>query len=53
VGAGLARIEAASALRALGEQVTALEVVDPEALRFGPSYALRGLVELPVRVHRR
>lgn len=53
VGAGLARIEAASALRALGEQVSALAVVDRDALRYGPSYALRGLVDLPVRVHRR
>jgi cytochrome P450 len=53
VGAGLARIEAAAALRALGEQVSALEVVDRDALRYGPSYALRGLVDLPVRVRRR
>jgi len=53
VGAGLARIEAAAALRALGERVTALEVVDRDALRYGPSYALRGLVDLPVRVRRR
>ena len=53
VGAGLARIEASSALRALGENVTALEVLDPSALRFGPSFGLRGLTELPVRVHRR
>jgi cytochrome P450 len=53
VGAGLARIELAAALRALGEQVSALEVVDRAALRYGPSYALRGLVDLPVRVRRR
>lgn len=53
VGAGLARIEASSALRALAENVTALEVLDVQKLRFGPSFALRGLVELPVRVHRR
>lgn len=53
VGAGLARIEADSALRALAENVTALEVVDRAALTYGPSYGLRGLVSLPVRVHRR
>ena len=53
VGAGLARIEATSALRALANNVTALEVVDRAALRYGPSYGLRGLTGLPVRVHRR
>jgi cytochrome P450 len=53
VGAGLARIEASSALRALAENVTALEVVDRDALRYGPSYGLRGLMGLPVRVQRR
>ena len=53
VGAGLARIEAASALRALADNVTALEVVDPDALRFGPSFGLRGMLGVPVRVHRR
>lgn len=53
VGAPLARLEASSALRALGENVTALEVVDRDALRYGPSYGLRGLTGLPVRVRRR
>ena len=53
VGAGLARIEAMSALRALADNVSALEVVDREALRYGPSYGLRGLTSLPVRVRRR
>lgn len=53
VGAGLARIEAEAALRALAENVTSLDVVDPDGLRYGPSYGLRGLVELPVRVNRR
>lgn len=53
VGAGLARIEAMSALRALAENVSALEVVDRDALRYGPSYGLRGLMGLPVRVRRR
>lgn len=53
VGAGLARIEASSALRALAENVTALEVLDPQSLRFGPSFGLRGMIDVPVRVHRR
>ena len=53
VGAGLARIEANSALRALANNVTALEVIDRDALRYGPSYGLRGLTALPVRVTRR
>lgn len=53
VGAPLARLEASSALRALAENVTALEVVDRAALRYGPSYGLRGLTGLPVLVHRR
>lgn len=53
VGAGLARIEAASALRALAENVTALAVIEPGKLRFGPSFGLRGMLEVPVRVHRR
>lgn len=53
VGAGLARIEAMSALRALANNVSALEVVDRGALRYGPSYGLRGLTGLPVRVRRR
>lgn len=53
VGAGLARLEAAAALRALGEQVTRLEIIDRDALRYGPSYGLRGLTGLPIRVHHR
>lgn len=53
VGAGLARIEAMSALRALADNVSALKVVDRDALRYGPSYGLRGLMGLPVRVRRR
>ena len=53
VGAGLARIEIASALRAMGEQIASLEVVDRDALRYGASYGLRGLTGLPVRVQRR
>jgi len=53
VGAGLARLEAASALRALARVVERFEVVDPEGTAYAPSFFLRGLVELPVVVHRR
>ena len=53
VGAGLARIEAAATLQALAAHVTAIEVVDRDALRYGPSFVLRGLETLPVRVRRR
>jgi cytochrome P450 len=53
VGAGLARIEASATLQALAAHVTALDVVDRSALRYGPSFSLRGLEDLPVRVHRR
>ena len=50
VGAGLARLELTSALRALAERVTDVSPVDRAALRYGPSYALRGLTTLPVLV---
>lgn len=53
VGAGLARLESAIALKTLGERVRALEVVDRSALTYGASYALRGFDGLPVRVVRR
>lgn len=53
VGAGLARMESAAALAALGRAVTALEVVDRDALAYDASYGLRGLTSLPVRVRRR
>lgn len=53
VGAGLARIEIESALRALGDRVASLEVVDADAVSYGASYALRGPERLPVIVHRR
>lgn len=53
VGAGLARIEATATLQAIARNVVRLEVVDRDALRYGPSFMLRGLETLPVRVHRR
>jgi cytochrome P450 len=53
VGAGLARLEASAALGALANVVDRLEVVDRERTTYAPSFFLRGLVELPVVVHRR
>ncbi len=53
VGAGLARLEAGAALRAMARAVERLEVVDPQGATYAPSFFLRGLVELPVVVHRR
>ncbi|WP_409329665.1 cytochrome P450 [Trujillonella humicola] len=53
VGAGLARLEAAAALRALADHVDELSVVDPAALAYLPSFFLRGLTSLPVTVRRR
>jgi len=53
VGAGLARLEAAAALRAMAHNVDRLEVLDPDGTVYAPSFFLRGLVELPVVVRRR
>lgn len=53
IGAGLARMEAAAALTALADCVDALEVQTDVPLCYLPSFLLRGLVELPVRVRRR
>jgi cytochrome P450 len=50
VGAPLARLEGAVALQALARRFTAIEPVDREALRYGPSFILRGLTALPVRL---
>ena len=46
-------MESSAALLALGRAVTSLEVIDRDSLRYEPSYGLRGLYDLPVRVHRR
>lgn len=53
IGAGLARMEASAALTALAGCVDALDVQTDVPLRYLPSFLLRGLVELPVRVRRR
>lgn len=50
VGAPLARLEGAVALQALARRFTAIEPVDRDALRYGPSFILRGLTALPVRL---
>ena len=46
-------MEATAALRELAERVDRLEVVDPTAVRYLPSFFLRGITELPVRVYPR
>jgi cytochrome P450 len=53
VGAGLARLEAGATLRALADSVDSLRVVEPGALRYIPSFFVRGLISLPVSVQRR
>ena len=50
VGAPLARIEGVVALQALARRFTAIDPLDRDALRYGPSYILRGLTALPVRL---
>jgi hypothetical protein len=46
-------MEAAAVLRDLAERVDRLEVIDPGAVRYLPSFILRGIRALPVRVHPR
>ena len=53
LGNVLARMEATTALRELAQRVDRLEVVDPAAVRYLPSFFLRGIPELPVNVHPR
>lgn len=53
VGAGLARLELAVAIRTLARHVDALPLVDGAALAYTNSYTIRGLQSLPVTVHRR
>jgi len=53
LGNVLARMEATAVLRELAQRVDRLEVVDPAAVRYLPSFFLRGIPELPVRVHPR
>jgi cytochrome P450 len=53
LGNVLARMEAAAVLRELAGHVDRLEVIDPGAVRYLPSFFLRGIASLPVRVHPR
>ena len=53
VGNVLARMEATAVLRALAARVDRLEVVDPDGVRYTPSFFLRGIPQLPVVVHPR
>jgi cytochrome P450 len=53
LGNVLARMEATAVLRELAQRVDRLEVVDPAAVRYLPSFFIRGIPELPVRVHPR
>jgi cytochrome P450 len=53
LGNVLARMEATAVLRELAQRVGRLEVIDPAAVRYLPTFFLRGIPELPVRVHPR
>jgi cytochrome P450 len=53
VGAGLARVEAAAVLRTMAEQLREVRIVDRAALRYIPSFFIRGLQHVPVVVQRR
>jgi cytochrome P450 len=50
VGAPLARLEATIALQVLTRRFARVRPVDPDALRYGPSWILRGLSSLPVEL---
>ena len=46
LGAALARLEAVTALRVLAAHIDTISVVDPDSLRYGSSFMLRGLEHL-------
>jgi cytochrome P450 len=46
LGAALARLEAVTALRTLAAHIDTIAVVEPESLRYGRSFILRGLEHL-------
>ena len=50
VGAPLARLEATIALQVLARRFERVRPIDVEALRYGPSWILRGLTSLPVEL---
>jgi len=49
----LARMEAVIAVQVLAQQIDTLAVIHPQQLHYNASFMVRGLLELPVRVHRR
>jgi cytochrome P450 len=53
VGASLARAEARISFRRLLARLDDLQLVDPSALSYTPSYLFRGLNALPLRLRRR
>ena len=53
LGAPLARLEATIALRTLARRYARIEIVDAATLRYQPSWILRGLTRLDVRLVRR
>ena len=50
LGAALARLEAVTALSILAEHIDTITVVDPESLRYGSSFILRGLEHLELEL---
>ena len=46
LGAALARLEAVTALEVLASAIDTIDVVDPDRLRYGSSFILRGLTHL-------
>jgi cytochrome P450 len=50
LGAALARLEAVTALRTLAAHLDTISVVDPDGLRYGRSFILRGLEHLQLDV---
>lgn len=49
IGANLARLEAVNALRILSERLGTVELVDPDAIEYEPSFVLRGIKRLDLR----
>jgi cytochrome P450 len=50
LGAALARLEAVVALKVIAERLDTISVVDPESLRYGSSFILRGLEGVTIDV---
>ena len=50
LGAALARLEAVTALEVLSQHLDAVEVIDEDQLRYAPSFILRGLEQLDLRL---